>query len=128
MKTTACKFAAMAAAAQAEGVRITINSGFRTIARQNYFYNCMLTKKCNNGNLAAKPGNSNHGWGLATDLNTGCGGQDPNSSRAPAACKSSVVYNWLLRNSAKFGVIRTVHKEPWHWEFRSGANPSWAQF
>jgi len=28
------------------------------------------------------------------------------------------VYDWLKTNGPKFGFIRTVTKEPWHWEFR----------
>src|ERR1044072_4142161 len=32
-----------------------INEGHRTYERQLYFYNCYLTKRCNNGNLAAFP-------------------------------------------------------------------------
>lgn len=32
-----------------------INEGKRTMARQWYFWNCYLSKRCNNGNLAAFP-------------------------------------------------------------------------
>jgi hypothetical protein len=32
-----------------------VNEGHRTMARQQYFYNCYLCKCCNNGNLAARP-------------------------------------------------------------------------
>ncbi|CAF3611824.1 unnamed protein product, partial [Adineta steineri] len=58
--TTACAFDKMAAAAKQAGVAIKIASGFRTVARQEYFWNCYQTKSCNNGNLAARPGTSNH--------------------------------------------------------------------
>jgi hypothetical protein len=33
-----------------------IASIFRTVSRQNYFWNCYITKRCNQGNLAACPG------------------------------------------------------------------------
>jgi hypothetical protein len=112
--STACAFDKMASAAKQAGVAIKINSGFRTIARQNYFWNCYQTKKCNNGNLAAKPGTSNHGKGIALDLNTDCGGQ----TGAKPNCGGSAVYQWLYNNAHKYGFIRTVQTEPWHWEFR----------
>jgi LAS superfamily LD-carboxypeptidase LdcB len=112
--TTACAFDQMASAAKAAGVTIKINSGFRTIARQEYFWDCYQTKKCNNGNLAAKPGTSNHGKGIALDLNTDCGGQ----TGAKPNCGGSAVYQWLYNNAHTYGFIRTVQTEPWHWEFR----------
>jgi hypothetical protein len=111
---TACAFDQMATAAKNAGVAIKISSGFRTIARQNYFWNCYQTKACNNGNLAARPGTSNHGRGIALDLNTDCGKQ----TGAKPACGGSAVYQWLYNNAHTFGFIRTVQTEPWHWEFR----------
>lgn len=41
---------------------------WRPLSLQNYYWNCYQTKLCNNGNLAAVPGSSNHGWGIASDL------------------------------------------------------------
>lgn len=62
--------------------------------------------------LAAVPGTSNHGWGLATDL--GCG---INSFSSPA-------HAWMKANAAKFGFFHPgwaepggSKPEPWHWEF-----------
>jgi len=127
LQPTACAFARMAEAAAKEGVIIKIASGFRTLARQQYFWNCYQTKKCNGGNLAAHPGSSNHGQGIAVDINTDCGGQT--GSSAPSACKSSSVYNWMLKNGRTYGFIRAVQKEPWHWEYHAGqSGPSWANF
>jgi len=101
-KPTACAFAQMAEAAQRAGIRLTINSGFRTLARQQYFWDCYTTKRCNNGNLAARPGTSNHGRGVALDINTGA--------------TSTSTYKWMAANAARFGFRRTVPSEPWHWE------------
>jgi hypothetical protein len=112
--STACAFDKMAVAAKQAGVSIKISSGFRTIARQEYFWNCYQTKSCNNGNLAARPGTSNHGKGIALDLNTDCGGQ----TGAKPSCGGSAVYQWLYNNAHTFGFTRTVQTEPWHWEFR----------
>ncbi|CAF0776769.1 unnamed protein product [Rotaria sp. Silwood1] len=115
--TTACAFDKMATAAKQAGVTITIASGFRTVARQEYFWNCYQTKACNNGNLAARPGTSNHGRGVALDLNTNCGTQ----SGAKPNCGGSKVYQWLKNNGHKYGFKRTVQSEPWHWEYVGGA-------
>lgn len=111
--STACAFDKMATAAKKAGVTITIASGFRTIARQEYFWNCYQTGACNGGNLAARPGTSNHGRGVALDLNTNCGSQ----SGSRPACGGSAVYQWLYNNGHNYGFTRTVQSEPWHWEY-----------
>ena len=54
--------------AKLNGCDASIISGHRTYAKQAYFYDCYITKKCNNGNLAAEPGYSNHEYGIAADL------------------------------------------------------------
>jgi hypothetical protein len=60
--------------------------------------------------LAAVPGTSNHGWGLALDL--GCGMQSSRSAQ----------YRWMVNNAARFGWVHPTWAshdpfEPWHWEF-----------
>jgi hypothetical protein len=60
--------------------------------------------------LAAVPGTSNHGWGLAVDL--GCGVQSSRSAQ----------YRWLINNAGRFGWVHPAWAfhdpfEPWHWEF-----------
>jgi len=104
-------FLAMQAAAKQEGVIITVSSGFRSQAEQTYFYNCYITKSCNNGNKAARPGFSNHQNGRAADLNTGSG---------PAGYISKV-YRWLAKNGARYGFKNDVSGEPWHWTYYSSS-------
>ena len=59
-------FNAMANEAQRRfGRRIQVVSAYRTYARQVYFWQLYQSGR---GNLAAYPGTSNHGWGLAVDL------------------------------------------------------------
>ena len=41
---------------------------WRSLSLQQYYYNCMKNCNCNNCNLAATPGKSNHGWGIASDM------------------------------------------------------------
>jgi hypothetical protein len=90
------QFLKMQKAADAAGVSLSINSGFRTMAEQQHLYNCYKTKSCNNGNLAAKPGYSNHQGGFALDLTTS---------------------SWLASHAGSFGFVRTVPSEAWHYEY-----------
>jgi D-alanyl-D-alanine carboxypeptidase len=100
-KTTGHAFLKMQAAADKAGVKLSLTSGFRTMAEQQHLYNCYKTGSCNNGNLAARPGFSNHQNGFALDLSTS---------------------TWLANNASKFGFVRTVAKEAWHYEYH-GKDP-----
>lgn len=89
-------------AAARKNLLLQINSGFRPYQRQEQLYQSYLQGA---GNLAAKPGASNHQHGQAFDLNTHGFDGDP-------------IYDWLKKNAPKYGFIRTVNKEHWHWEYR----------
>jgi LAS superfamily LD-carboxypeptidase LdcB len=99
----AIAFLRMVAAALLAGVVLTVNSAFRLMAEQEELY---LRHREGTGNLAAKPGFSNHQGGIAVDIETG-------GTNTP-------VYLWLARNAHRFGFVRTVPSEPWHWEYRPG--------
>lgn len=58
----------------------------------------------------APPGLSNHGTGVAIDLNTGSGNK----------AKNNPVYHWLAKNSWKYGFVRGVSSEEWHYEYLVG--------
>ena len=103
-RDTANAYYVMAQEASRAGVEIRVVSGFRTMAEQQYFYNCYTSCSCNSCNLAARPGYSNHQSGHALDLNTSSGS----------------VLTWLNANAARFGFRRTVPSEPWHWEWWGG--------
>lgn len=98
-KRTADAYYRMREAARRDGVHLTVISGFRTYDEQKELYRLY---RAGRGNLAAKPGHSNHQNGWALDLN----------HRGPG------VYRWLTRNGARFGFKRTVPSEKWHWEYR----------
>lgn len=86
----------------ARGVTISLNSGFRTQAEQEYFWNCYQTGRCNNGNLAARPGYSNHQNGRAVDISIS------NHTRFRQVLgELGLTSRW--RN--------TVASERWHWEY-----------
>ncbi|MCA9719717.1 MAG: D-alanyl-D-alanine carboxypeptidase family protein [Myxococcales bacterium] len=103
-KDTANAYWVMRQAAAADGVDMHIVSGFRTYAEQQYLYNCYINCNCNNCNLAAKPGFSNHQSGHALDLNASSPG----------------VYSWLDNHGAAYGFTETVPGENWHWEWWGG--------
>jgi hypothetical protein len=69
--------------------------------------------------LVSAPGDSTHGNGLAMDLNTGTRHPTP-SVNAPLDEK---VYTWLITNGWKYGFVRTVKTEEWHFDFK----PDWAK-
>ncbi|MBM4377878.1 MAG: M15 family metallopeptidase [Deltaproteobacteria bacterium] len=103
-RDTANAYAVMQAAAAADGVNLVVVSGFRTQSEQQYLYGCYVNCNCNNCNLAAQPGYSNHQSGHALDLNTSSPG----------------VLSWLNTHGGTFGFSRTVPSEPWHWEWWGG--------
>ncbi|KGM13839.1 M15 family metallopeptidase [Cellulomonas bogoriensis] len=92
-------FEALRDAAKRDGVTIGITDSYRTyesqvdLVRRKGLYS--------QGGLAASPGTSNHGWGLALDL------------RLDAKAQS-----WMRANAKDFGFIEDVPREPWHWTFR----------
>lgn len=89
------------AAARAD-VPVYVNSGFRSYPEQKYFYDRWQSDPGRYPRAAA-PGRSKHQSGIAVDFVVGRNG-DP-------------VYEWMKLNAPKFGWVRTVHDEPWHWEY-----------
>lgn len=73
-------------------------------------------KKGPNGNyyaMAASPGTSNHGWGLAVDLAVGA---SPSQAVRLGAADSA----WLEANLERFGFSYEVPSEPWHVHYFAG--------
>lgn len=63
----------------------------------------------------APPGSSNHGSGIACDFNTGSGSP---SSRGLKPNGTGANYKWLTYNSFKYGFVRGVSSEEWHFEYK----------
>lgn len=103
---------AMLAAAKADGVVLTIGNSYRTYAKQ---VEMRRRYEAGDGALAADPGTSNHGWGLAVDFNI-----TPEN------------HAWLAANAAKFGYSNPFGShygalENWHWEYgQSGDHPTFS--
>ena len=87
-------FDAMVAAAARDGVRLEIRSAFRSRREQERLY---AAYRNGTGNLAARPGTSNHERGQAIDFKGNRGAWD-----------------WLARNAERFG-FRNLPGEPWHY-------------
>lgn len=104
------KLSLMIADAKKVGHSITMSTSvkgaWRSYEWQQYYRYCFDTKSCNSGNQAAVPGQSNHGWGIASDLKYGTG----------------AARDWAHKNASKYGLKFTVCKkypgkgcsEPWH--------------
>lgn len=94
------------------GRALVINDGYRDLAGQQAAWNNYL----NGGNLAARPGTSNHGWAIAVDF----GGEVYSSS-------NSAGHQWLQANAGGFGwwwAGRYFSQlENWHWEYKGSYDP-----
>jgi len=113
--------------AKKDGVSLRLNSGFRpafypnidgksesgvsvSAQSQEELYN----QNCKNGKCSpatARAGTSKHGSGIAVDFNTGTRTGKLNSKLDPK------IYSWLIKNSWRFGFLRTVSTEEWHYEY-----------
>lgn len=90
------------------GVDLCVTDSYRTLAEQRRL---AYTK----GGLAATPGTSNHGWGLAVDL-------------CSSVTNSDASMDWLTANGPTFGWSNPAWArsggagphEPWHWEYLPG--------
>jgi LAS superfamily LD-carboxypeptidase LdcB len=101
---TAVAFRAMARAASRANIDLRIRNGYRSHTKQAELYK---QYKKGNGNLAARPGYSNHESGRAFDF----------------YITDYKVYEWLTKHAATYGFHRTVPSEPWHWEYLGGYSP-----
>lgn len=111
-------------AATKDGIKLKIQSAFRSpydainatsekgvkvsASSQKQLYDAYLEGK---GNLAAQPGKSNHGNGIGLDLSTG---SRKAASNGPLDTK---VYDWLIKNSWRYGFVRAVSTEEWHFDY-----------
>jgi D-alanyl-D-alanine carboxypeptidase len=92
------------------GHELCFNDAYRSLDQQ-------YRVKAERGSFAARPGTSEHGWGLAVDL---CDGVDNGPSSAN--------YQWMRENAASYGWNNPDWAqsggrgpyEPWHWEYFPG--------
>ncbi|WP_240930646.1 D-alanyl-D-alanine carboxypeptidase family protein [Isoptericola sp. BMS4] len=97
-----------AAFKQEFGHDIAVTDAYRSYSEQ-------VWTKASKGFLAATPGYSNHGWGIAFDLGNGINDY------------GSAAYAWMKTNGYRFGFFHPTwaepdspdfsKAEPWHWQF-----------
>lgn len=92
--SVAGNYLAMVEAARRDGIELGISSAYRSRAEQERLYAAYLA---GTGNLAARPGTSNHEFGQAIDFRG-----------TPGA------FDWLVENAERFG-LRNLPGEPWHY-------------
>ncbi|WP_263732624.1 D-alanyl-D-alanine carboxypeptidase family protein [Cellulomonas sp. SG140] len=86
------------AAAKADGVTVGITETYRPYDEQ---VQLAATKGLySQGGLAAKPGTSEHGWGIAADLQL-----------------NGAAQAWMQRNAPSYGFQADVPGESWHWAY-----------
>jgi len=91
-------FEAMRAAAAADGVTIGITDSYRSydaqvdVAARKGLYS--------QGGLAAKPGTSMHGWGVALDLKLDSAG-----------------LAWMRQHGKEYAFVESTPRESWHWQY-----------
>jgi LAS superfamily LD-carboxypeptidase LdcB len=99
----------LAAKARDQGLVLEVNSSFRSMEEQTLLWQAY---QAGQGNLAAKPGYSNHQNGIALDVAVG-------------GSFTSTAYKWLAANAPAYGWINTgktfSQPEPWHWEWKGTA-------
>lgn len=98
------------------GKNLYVTSGYRSLAGQ-------VATKAAKGFLAATPGKSNHGWGLAVDLG---GGVNQFGTKE---------HEWMKKHAGRFGWVNPSwarqggsKPEPWHWEYVSAGRDSGGSF
>ena len=113
--------------AKKDNINIYVSSGYRSVKRQTVLYNRKVSYFFKKGfskaqaeieaaKIVAKPKTSEHHTGLAIDFN----------NIKDSFCKTKE-YNWLLKNSYKYGFILRYPKnksditnvifEPWHFRY-----------
>jgi hypothetical protein len=103
------QFVTMRTAAAQQGVAISVTDSYRSYDSQVE----LAARKglSQNGGLAAVPGTSEHGWGLAVDMDVNGAGMA-----------------WLKANGSTYGWVQPSTREPWHWEFHGlPADPTTTQ-
>ena len=91
-------FQRMEAAAARDGIRLKVTDSYRSYESQVE----LAGRKglYSQGGLAARPGTSEHGWGLSIDVDTSGG-----------------TLAWMRANAEKYGFTENVRREPWHWTY-----------
>lgn len=102
-------------AAKNDGVYLRLNESYRSWDKQFRFRDenknddfnrdqLIKNSSVNYSPYTGRPGRSIHCRGSAFDFSTNGG--------------TNKAYKWLVKNAIKFGFVRTVRSETWHWEYK----------
>lgn len=119
------QFAAMEAAAQADGVSLIPISGFRTLEEQNSLFFDVKAQRGQEARqraeVSAPPGYSEHHTGYAVDI----GDRNTASADLSRDFEKTEAFKWLEANAPYYSFELSFPKdnpqgvsyEPWHWRF-----------
>lgn len=124
---------ALVAAASANGIQVRATGTYRSYDRQVLLFRSRYsteqitgrpTKRWNGVTywqrpgtaMAAVPGTSNHGLGLAIDF-----AEERDGDRDVESVSDRFV-RWLVQHAATYGYSAEVQSEPWHWRYVAGDN------
>jgi hypothetical protein len=102
-------------AAKKANITLVADSSFRSMEKQRELYNCYVSKRCNGGNYASKPGFSNHQMGEAIDIDIVPNRTDPSLTTCRNNPGKYPVFQWLNRIGPYQGIHAAVPSECWHW-------------
>lgn len=120
---------ALLAAARADGVRLTLISGFRSHDTQrSVFFDVKALRNQSaeeRAKVSAPPGYSEHSTGLAVDL----GDRTRPQTNLSEEFEQTPAFYWLQNNAHRYhftlsfprGNQQGVSYEPWHWRFEGSA-------
>ena len=93
------KLEKLMSAAAKDGVHIGVTDSYRSYAAQVDV--AQRKGLYSQGGLAAKPGTSEHGWGMAVDLDLDGSAQ-----------------TWMRAHGSEYGFVEDTPRESWHWAFK----------
>ncbi|MEL6471665.1 MAG: M15 family metallopeptidase [Cyanobacteria bacterium J06623_4] len=111
--------------AKAEGIRLGIISGFRTLADQDYLYFDVKAERGQDAQtraeVSAPPGYSEHHTGYAVDFID----EGRSETHLQTSFETTAAFKWLQENAAYYnfelsfpkGNASGVTYEPWHWRY-----------
>lgn len=129
------QYAAMEAAAQADGINLVVISGFRTLEEQESLFFDVKAERGQEARkraeVSAPPGYSEHHTGYAVDIGDG----STPATNLNADFEKTAAFKWLETNAPFYsfelsfpkGNSQGVSYEPWHWRF-VGDRPSLETF
>jgi hypothetical protein len=107
---TAYDYILMRRAARAAGINLYALVAWRSMeAQQREYARRRTPADVRRLGAAAPPGRSNHQAGLSIDVHTGIG----DAERFAAGVRTDT-FRWLEANCERFGFVRDVPSEPWH--------------